>query len=326
MEWVAQCNVSENNIESFLILNNSYKEKDVLIMKEKMYIAIISSFCFYLFLILHRIVTKIHGDDWILQVLFYTALGFSIAVLEESIRKRYKNLRSLTLIDFSLKIFLLFVYFGYLLLDFERLVINAFTIVVIVLNVAIQYKMFQSAKQYPSEKVKDTITSKQIDQFIKNYYYNKLETTKLGSSLTKELNEIMSVMQISERENIIGIISVVVIFASIFVYKYYTQYMLVAMTSIVILVVVFMKFHADLIRSGFSNESNIAKKVVIENTCISIGYLILFLTEVIFKEDIGILRVSLLMLSASTFYPVVYRKYKLREKLKSIINQYEKPM
>lgn len=286
-------------------------------MLRKINIVVITNLIFYFFIFLHRIVLKTYGDDYILQAIFYMALSFSTLVLEESYRKEIKKLKIISLIDFILRIIVLVVHFMYLVFNWDIYIVNLITGILFIFNIIFEVTIFNQCKKLPEGDL-EGIKNKEIQEFIERFYNNEIDTLKVGAEVSKELKDIMKIMELSGKENLVAIFLFVLIFISEFIYKYFNRFIFFTIIVVSILLYLFVKLHTKIIKNVFKDEENINRKIIIENISFIIGYIILFLCEVIFKKKLSYMRVSVWVVSCVTFLPTLNRKYKIKERLKKI--------
>ncbi|MFX0549362.1 hypothetical protein ACOAKC_08495 [Hathewaya histolytica] len=272
---------------------------------------------FYFFIFLHGIVIKTYGDDYILQAIFYISLSFSTLVLEQSYRMGINKLKSISLLDFTLRIIVLILHFIWIALKWNTFMGNLITCILFVLNLIIELIMLTRFKNFPKQDL-ERIKNKDIREFIDKFYLNKIDISKFDLKLIRDLKDTMYLLELSGKGNLIAIFLFVLIFISEIIYKYFNRFTFFTIIVVIISIFLFVKLNTDLIKIGFKDEKNIDKKIIIENMSFIIGYIILFVCEVILKEKLSYMRVSVWLVGGLTFLPVLNRKYRIKEKLKII--------
>jgi|SRR5690625_1085211 len=202
--------------------------------------------------------------------------------------------------DLLLCILVLVLHFVCLLMKVNLAMVNVLTITFLLSNIIIQLIVSRKVRVFKGYKTGvKKVTDKNLNEFLTDYYHNKLRHS--DPALSKGLDELVKVLELSGKLNTIGIILIVFSFISYLVYNYFPVFITFNMIMIVILLYVFIRLYTEMAKRGFEEVKGILSKVIIENPPIIIGYILLFCSEAIL-----------------TFCPILYRKSVIREKLKYI--------
>lgn len=290
-------------------------------MKTKSIVTVVASIAFFYFIFMHQRMLATTGDDYILQVLFYMALSFSVIVCEEAFRRGISGLKLLAAFDFSLRVVTLLFHLAYMFASVSLYIANIITGGLFLLSMILQIVIYKKAKGTTMDEktMAETVTSKELKRFLEQYYMNKLDS--IGVTLRNELKEISKMLELSGKGNIVAVLLFVSIFASYLVHKHVPMFIIVNLLIIVVLLYFFIKLYTKLVKRGFNQEKNIKGKLIFENILFLIGFSVLFASEVFFLEKVGMLRVSVWFFSILMFCPILFRKFKIRERLKMIYHE-----
>ncbi|WP_394899729.1 hypothetical protein [Clostridium tertium] len=288
-------------------------------MRTKVKILISSNFIFYFLVLFHTVVVNIYGDDYILQAAIYIALSFSTVVIEEVFRKKINELKIISVIDFISRVVTLLIHFLWVYFYFNIYIVSFISIILFTLNILIEIYLIKISKNFNESKV-EIIDDKEIKDFINKFYNNELDTSKCGLKLKSEIKDIIDTIELSGKLNLVCIFLFIGIFISRFLYKNISSLMLFDFILICSLLYIFVNINSNLIVRSLEKDKKI--KVILENISFVIGYILLFVCEVILQGKIDNIRVSIWVLVIITFIPLFNRKYKIKEKLKIVYKEY----
>ena len=246
-------------------------------MKKKAKYLILFNFIFYIFIVLHNF----YVDDNVPQVLFYMSLFFSTIVLEQTYRNRIDKLKTFSLIDFLIRVVVLIIHFATLIFNFDILKINAITTILFIVNIIIEGIIVNKVKDMKEDKVKE-IQQKDINKFIDDFYSGNINYYVMGIDLKGEVTNIIKATEISGKNTIILIISFILLFTSRFIYEHFTKFVFIGILLIVPLVYILFKLSYKMISIVYSDDKERKRRNYLNMITFLIGYVILFVSEVIF--------------------------------------------
>lgn len=290
-------------------------------MKTKRKLLITFNIIFYLLILFNIRVVKIYGTDYVLQALIYIILSFSTVVMEEVFRAKINELKIISVIDFIARIVTLGLHFLWIYFSFNDFIIKFIISILCVLNTLIEIYLIKKSKKINDKKA-EVINDKEYKEFINKFYNNKLDNHKCGLKINREIKDIMNIIQISGKVNLVCILLFIGLFISRFIYTNFINLILLDYILISILLIIFININSKLIRISLKKGKKIRRKIVLENIIFVVGYIILFVCEVILQGKIENIRVSIWVLSIVTFIPLFNRKYKTKEKLKIVYREY----
>lgn len=288
-------------------------------MHKKIKATIIFNLIFYFFIFLHRIVMKKYGDDYVIHLLFYLALIFSSILLEDSLRRKIKGLRLASFFDFSLRVLVLVFHF-LSLYSLDMIIVNIITGIALLANITIQFTIYFRYKEIPNAET-DSVTYKDIKK-LRKLRQEEINSYKIGTESRKEINDAISLMILNGKGNLVCIILFLLIFITRFIFMHFTSFVYISLAVVVFFTVLFIRLHNELVNNGFVNEQKNIRKIIIENISFVIGYILIFLGEVIWQENLGYMLVSYRVVSVLFFIPVINRKYHVGIRLKEVYIKY----
>lgn len=280
--------------------------------KKKVKITLCSNIIYYLFIWLHKITINKYGDDLIIQSIFYIALFFSTAMLEESIRKHLKEMR-IQIFDFTLRIIVLIIHFASLYFLNLSVITNIITSILFIINIIIEVKILNNIRD---KKVnREEVIESELKKFIENFYNGKLDAFNCGVKLNNEIKNIMKYLKISGEGNIKLIILFIGISISSYLYNLNKMIIIFLIVINLMILIWFLKSNSKFLMYFYKEN----KKVHLENILFSIGYIILFLCEVVFQGNIKYyMRVTIWVIAILNFLPMLSKKFIIKEELKRV--------
>ncbi|HEY5563759.1 MAG TPA: hypothetical protein VIK72_18720 [Clostridiaceae bacterium] len=269
----------------------------------------------------YKIVLKTYGDDIVLQVFIYMSLSFSTGVIEESFRKGIKEFRLISIVDFIFRIIVLIVHFSYLIFKLDIYTVNIITGIFFIANIIVEVVIFKMTRNIPNENVK-IISGVELKEFIKKIHQKKVDAVKIGVKLSNEIYEFMIVLKVSGKGNLVIICLFVSVAISSFIYKFFNKFIFVDIVAVSMLVYMFVNTNSHLIKITCKYEKDVNKRIIVENVGFIIGFSLLFLCEVVFRQKLGYMRASAWMLPILCFIPIMNSKYKIRKRLKMLYIKY----
>ena len=288
-------------------------------MHKKIKATIIFNLIFYFFIFLHRIVMKKYGDDYVIHLLFYLALIFSSILLEDSLRRKINGLRLASFFDFSLRVLVLVFHF-LSLYSLDMIIVNIITGIALLANITIQFTIYFRYKEIPNAET-DSVTYKDIKK-LRKLRQEEINSYKIETESRKEINDAISLMILNGKGNLVCIILFLLIFITRFIFMHFTSFVYISLAVVVFFIVLFIRLHNELVNNGFVNEQKNIRKIIIENISFVIGYILIFLGEVIWQENLGYMLVSYRVVSVLFFIPVINRKYHVGIRLKEVYIKY----
>lgn len=287
-------------------------------MKARLKITFIATIAFYFFIMMHRFNYFEHGDDYILQALFYMAFSFSVVGLEEAIRRQKNKLKNILLIDFSVRVIVLVLHFIFLFVHINMLLANIIAGVLFAVNFSIQLFVMKKSKNDIANRKIEEVTSAEIKKFIQNTYDGKIDF--LGFNFKNKLQKVTSYLELSGKGNIVIIILLAGIFITQLINKHIPSFILISVLLTVIVLYFFIKIHFELGKRAFPDafKTNIS---VFFNFLL--GYLLLFVSEAFWYEKLGIMRITMWFISILMFCPLFIMKFKVREQLIVLYREYQ---
>lgn len=290
-------------------------------MRTKIETLISSNFIFYFFILFHTIVLNIYGDDYILHALIYITLSFSTVVMELVFRNKINELKIIAVIDFISRVITLILHFLWVYFNFNIYIVSFITMILFIINLLIEIYITKVSKNLKDDKI-EVIDNKELKEFINKFYNKELDNSKCELKLKREIEDIMKIIEISGKVNLVCIFLFLGIFISSFVYKNISNLMIFDFILLCILLCIFININSKLIIESLKNEKNKKIKGILENISFVIGYTLLFVCEVILQGKIDNIRVTIWVLVSITFIPLFNRKYKIKENLKIVYKEY----
>ncbi|MBQ8998772.1 MAG: hypothetical protein IJ086_08830 [Clostridium sp.] len=294
-------------------------------MSNKMKILFTSNIVFYILLFFHKNVVIKYGDDYILQVLFYIALSFSTIMLESTIRMRKNIISNILIVDLIIRLVALILHFIYLYFNSDIILINLFTSIFFVINIILESICYAKFKDINKEIIieeKEYIKKTELNIFIENFYSNKLDKLSIGTNKYKELKFIMNMVSISGKENLVCIFMFIYLFVSSSIYKFNNESKFILLVGIIPLIILFNNISLKFNDTYYNMKGS--KKKYFSSISFIIGYVILFISEVLLQEKIGDMRVTIWVIAIIFFIPTYNNKYKIKNSIENIYKEYKK--
>lgn len=287
-------------------------------MREKIKLLIVYNILFYVFIVLH----KFYTDDYVPQVLFYIFLAFSADFMEKAFSKKIVEIKLYTFIDLSLRIITLGIHFIGLINETNIKVIIMITLILFIINLLIEIEILNN-KNLSYIDI-GLIKQKEINKFIEDFYSEKKNISFIDNSFKDDLKNILKATNISGQSTII--ITILSIAAILFRYlnKYYSYYTIIAILIILILLCILCRLSYKQNKLIYESKNKIRRKSKINNISFIIGYVILFLYSVYLHNKLGYFNITVLVIGALFWIPVINTKIIIKRKIEEAYKEYRK--
>lgn len=288
-------------------------------MKEKVNTLFIFNILFYVFICVHRY----YVYDYVPQVLFYMALGFSSFLLEKTLKKNIKELKVYSLLDFLLRIMVVILHFIWIIFKLPMVYINIITIILFITNTLIEIIINKISKRLDNKEF-SKVKQEELNKFIEDFKLNKLNYHLIGQDLKENINFLIGGLEKIGESYIIVTILFILLFLSSFFYNIKLIKLFIFSILVTVLAVyIFIKLSLNIIDIAYNNKDR-KKKKYIDIISFTIGYGILFSEIVFFDKKVGYFNVSIWVVATILFLPLLFTRFKIRNEFENVYTKYKK--
>lgn len=283
-------------------------------MKKEAKSLIICNILFYIFIFIHMY----YQSDYVPEVLFYMFLAFSSVFLEQSTKKRKNQLLLYAVVDFLIRVATLIIHYITLLINYDINKVKVATVILLMVNIIFEITIFIISG---NENECETVEQSELNKFIEDLKCNRIDFSKIGVDLKKNVENILKILEVSGKTNIIIITLLVLIFISRFTIKHLPYVFIVTIFLMIMCYKLLLKLTHRIVYKIFVDKNIAKKKYITDVLTFTIGYTILFIHQVIFNGKIGTYGVSLCAFAVMCFIPMYKTKFVAKEKLVGIYRE-----